>query len=245
LLLKGRGLYKTRQFKNPTYVGDPINTVKIFNEKEVDEIVVLDIAATEEGKEPAIDMIADIASEGFMPIAYGGGVRNLDQVRAIFKRGVEKVVLNSVAVQQPEVIEKIVAFAGSSSVVVSIDAKAKMFGGYDVYIRGGRQSTGLDPIEFARRAERAGAGEILLTSIDRDGMMQGYDLTLIQKVASAVGIPLIACGGAGSLEHFAAAIKAGASAVAAGSMFVFQGRHRAVLISYPSPQEVESLPLTA
>lgn len=244
LLLKGRGLYKTRQFKDPVYVGDPINTVKIFNEKEVDEIVVLDIGATAEGRDPAFDTIAEIASEGFMPIAYGGGVRHLDQVRAIFKRGVEKVVLNTVATQHPEVVQEIAAYAGSASVVVSIDIKKKLFGGYEVYTRSGRQATGFDPIDYARRAEKAGAGEILLNSIDRDGMMQGYDLGMIQQIAAAVSIPVIACGGAGSLEHFTSAIKAGASAVAAGSMFVFQGRHRAVLISYPTAREIETLPMS-
>jgi cyclase len=245
LLLRGQGLYKTRQFKDPVYVGDPINTVKIFNEKEVDEIVLLDIAATVDGKAPATETIAEIASEGFMPMAYGGGIRTLEQVRAILKSGVEKVVLNTLAIEEPLAVREIATFAGSSSVVVSIDAKKKLFGGYEVYTRAGRKATGLTPVGFAQRAEQLGAGEILLNSIDQDGTMRGYDLDLVRQVTAAVNIPVIACGGAGSLEHFAQAIKAGASAVAAGSMFVFQGKHRAVLISYPTSREIEGLPFSA
>jgi imidazole glycerol-phosphate synthase subunit HisF len=242
LLLSNAGLYKTRQFKNPIYIGDPINTVRIFNEKECDEIVILDIEASLTGREPATEVIADIVSEGFMPIAYGGGIRTVDQVRAIFKRGVEKIVLNTVAAERPEMIRQIAAVAGSSSVVVSIDVKRRLFGRYEVFVRGGRESTGRDPVEFAQQAERLGAGEILLNSIDRDGTMEGYDLVLIQRVARAITIPLIVCGGAGSLEDFASAIRAGASGVSAGSMFVFQGKHRAVLISYPLPSQIEALP---
>lgn len=242
LLLNGRGLCKTKAFKNPVYVGDPINTVRIFNEKEVDEIVVLDINATVDGRAPAFDLIQEIASECFMPVAYGGGVRSLDHVRTIFKSGIEKIVLNAIAAEDMSVVSDIAEHTGSSSVVVAIDVKRKLLGGYDVVTRRAGKSAGRSPIEYARLAEQAGAGEILLNSVDRDGAMQGYDLALIEQVAAAVDVPVIASGGAGTIDHLAAALHAGAAAVAAGSMFVFQGRHRAVLISYPTAAEIESLP---
>jgi cyclase len=241
LLLKGRGLYKTVTFKDPKYVGDPINTLRIFCEKEVDEVVVLDIGATPEGRGPAVDVIRDIASECFMPLAYGGGITSVDQVRKFLNLGVEKVVLNTAAVEQPELISRIAAYTGSSSVVVSIDVRRRLLGGYEVYTRGGRQRTELNPVTAARQAEKLGAGEIMINSIDRDGTMQGYDLPLIEQVVSVVGVPVIACGGAGNFEHLRSAIAAGANAAGAGSMFVFQGKHRAVLISYPTPAEVDSL----
>jgi cyclase len=238
LLLKGRGFYKTKQFRTPVYVGDPINTFRIFCEKEVDEIVVLDIEATNSGRGPRLDVIGDMASECFMPMAYGGGVRTVEQARSILKLGVEKIVLNSAAVEEPEVISRVADLGGSSSVVVSIDAKKKLFGGYDVYIRSGTKKTRLDPVTLAKQAEQLGAGEILINSIDRDGMMEGYDLTLVEQVASAVNIPVVACGGCGSLADIASVMDCPASAAAAGSFFVFQGRHRAVLISYPSGDEL-------
>lgn len=243
LLMNGRGLYKTLQYKEPKYVGDPVNTVKIFNEKEVDEICVLDIAASVEKREPNIPLIREIAGECFMPMSYGGGIRTLEQARAIFNAGVEKIILNTAASDSPDIVRNISAFAGSSSVVVSIDFRKKLLRGHEVYACSGKRPTGKDPIDFAREVERFGAGEILLQSIDRDGTMQGYDLDLIHRVSEAVTIPVIACGGARWLSDFAQAIERGASAVAAGSFFVFQGKHRAVLLSYPTPQEIESLPL--
>jgi cyclase len=242
LLINGRGLYKTRQFKDPKYVGDPINTVKIFNEKEVDEICVLDIAASIEKREPNIPLIREIAGECFMPMAYGGGVRTLEQARAVFNAGVEKIIINTLVHDAPEIVRTIADYAGASSVVISIDFKKKLLHGYEVYICSGKRATGRDPVDFAREMERLGTGEIFLQSIDRDGTMQGYDLELIHRVSGSVNIPIIACGGAGQLSDFASAIKNGASAVAAGSYFVFQGKHRAVLLSYPTPQEIESLP---
>lgn len=241
LLLKGRGLYKTVQFKNPKYVGDPINTVKIFNEKEVDEICILDISATLEGRVPNLELIKEIASESFMPLSYGGGIRSLEQARAIFNCGVEKIVLNSLAFESPDIVRDIVKYAGSSSVVVSVDVGKKFMRGHQVFTRSGSVATKKTPLEFAREMELLGVGEILLYSIERDGMMQGYDYDLIQEISSAVSVPVVACGGAGSLEHLALALSAGASAVAAGSFFVFQGKHRAVLISYPMPREIDSL----
>lgn len=238
MLLKGRGFYKTKQFRAPVYVGDPINTFRIFCEKEVDEIVVLDIEATNTGRGPRLDVIEDIASECFMPMAYGGGVRTVEQARSILKLGVEKIVLNSVAVEEPELISRIADLAGSSSVVVSIDAKKKMFGGYEIYIRGGTKKARLDPVTLAKQAEQLGAGEILINSIDRDGTMEGYDLPLVEQVAKAVHIPVIACGGCRNLPDLENALEASASAAAAGSFFVFQGKHRAVLISYPSTEDL-------
>ena len=242
LLINGRGLYKTRQFKDPKYVGDPINTVKIFNEKEVDEICVIDITASIEKREPNIPLIREIAGECFMPMSYGGGVRTLEQARTVFNSGVEKIIINTLVHDAPEIVRTIAAYAGASSVVISIDFKKKLLRGYEVYTCGGKRATGRDPVDFAREMEKTGVGEILLQSIDRDGTMQGYDLELIHRVSESVNIPIIACGGAGRLSDFASAIKSGASAVAAGSYFVFQGKHRAVLLSYPTPQEVESLP---
>lgn len=242
LLINGHGLYKTVQFKDPKYVGDPVNTVKIFNEKEVDEICVLDIRASIENREPNITLIREIAGECFMPMSYGGGVRTLEQARAIFNAGVEKVIINTLVHDSPDIVRNIIAYAGASSVVISIDFKKKLLRGYEVYTCGGRRAIDQNPIYLAREMEILGAGEILLQSIDRDGTMQGYDLELIGRVSEAVTVPVIACGGAGRFSDFENAIKSGASAVAAGSFFVFQGKHRAVLLSYPTPQEVESLP---
>jgi len=241
LLLKGRGLYKTTQFDQPKYVGDPINTVRIFNEKEVDEICLLDIAASREKRPPNLDIIKEIASECFMPLSYGGGVRTVDQVRLLLNVGVEKIVINSLAFQEPETLQKIASFAGSSSVVVSVDVKKKMFRGYEAFILSGSVGTKLDPVSYVQELKRLGVGEILLNSIDQDGVMKGYDFPLIEAVSAAVDIPVIACGGAGTLANFSAALKCGASAVAAGSYFVFQGKHKAVLISYPTPAEIDQL----
>lgn len=241
LLVKGGGLYKTLRFKQPAYVGDPLNTMRIFNEKEVDEICVLDIGERFGHVGPQFDLIREIASEAFMPLSYGGGVRQLDQAKAILKSGVEKVVVNTLAFSDPHEVAKIVAYAGSSSVVVSIDVKRNWLNKYEVYTRSGTKKTGLTVLEAARAAEKMGAGEILLNSMDRDGTYQGYDLKLIDDVVKHVSIPVVACGGAGGLQHLKDVLAVGASAASAGSMFVYQGRHRAVLISYPSSDEIESL----
>jgi cyclase len=242
LLLRNRGLVKTVRFGNPRYVGDPINAVRIFNDKEVDELAFLDITATVEGREPPYEALQDIASECFMPFCYGGGVTVLDQIRRLLKLGVEKVALNSEAVRNPEFIRTAADQVGSQSIVVSIDVKRNLFGQYRVQTHSGKKGTGLDPVRWAARAEELGAGEILLNSIDRDGTMQGYDLDLVARVSSAVNIPVIACGGAGDVNDLAAAVKqGGASAAAAGSMFVFEGKHRAVLISYPPQAQLRQL----
>lgn len=236
LLLKGRGLYKTVRFQDPRYVGDPINAVRIFNDKEVDEIAIVEMGATREGREPAVELMADIASEAFMPLSYGGGIHTPEQARALFKLGIEKVAVNTHAVRDPDFIRQLSDEFGSQSIVVSIDVARRR--GYEVMVTGGTQATGLDPVAHAERMQTMGAGEILLTSIERDGTGSGYDLDLVTAVSAAVDVPVIASGGAGTAEHFSPALAAGAAAVAAGSMFVFRpGRHRAVLISYLSPAE--------
>jgi imidazole glycerol-phosphate synthase subunit HisF len=242
LLLHGAGLVKTVGFRNPTYVGDPINAIKIFNDKEVDELVLLDIDASRERRGPRFDVIRDIASECFMPLGYGGGVRTVEEMRRVLATGVEKVIVNTAAAEDPSLVEAAAREFGSQSVVVSLDARRKLVGGYEVRTVGGTRGTGLHPVEAARRMEASGAGEILLTSVDRDGTQKGYDLALTRMVADAVSVPVVACGGAGSVADMAAAVREGhASAVAAGSMFVFHGRHRAVLISYLSPAELRDV----
>ena len=241
LLLRNGGLVKTVKFADSKYVGDPINAVRIFNEKEVDELMFLDIGATPAGVGPNFGLLQDIASEAFMPFGYGGGVSTLEQVKKIFGTGVEKVVLNSAAAANPQLVTAAAALAGSASVVVSIDARRGWLGGYSVFVDGGRTDTRQDPVQYARRMAGLGAGEILLNAIHRDGTMEGYDLELIRRVSSAVSIPVVAVGGAGRLEDFPAAVAHGAAAVGAGSLFVFHGKHRAVLITYPSYAELERL----
>jgi imidazole glycerol-phosphate synthase subunit HisF len=240
LLIHNRGLVKSLKFKDYKYVGDPINAVRIFNEKEVDELAILDIDASPENQVPDISRIEEIVSEAFMPIAYGGGITAVDQVKRILAVGVEKVILNRSAVKNPALITEIARQFGSQSVVVSIDYKKNFFGKPGVYIENGKTGTGLDPLAFAKQMEEAGAGEILLNSIEKDGSFSGYDLAMIEKISRSVNIPTIAVGGASSLSDFKQAVQHGASAVSAGSMFVFQRPHRAVLISYPSQKELET-----
>jgi imidazole glycerol-phosphate synthase subunit HisF len=242
LLLRNNGLVKTIKFRESTYIGDPINTVKIFNEKEVDEIFFLDIDATKLRKEPPYELIQNIASECFMPFAYGGGINTLQQIERIIKSGAEKVVINTQAFLTPGFLKDAVRKFGSSTIAVSVDVKKEFLRGYVVYVKGGTLSTGMNPLDYARKIENEGAGEILINSIDRDGVMEGYDIELIKNVSSAIRIPVIACGGAGKLSDFGQAIKdGGASAVAAGSFFVFHGKRRAVLITYPSYSEISDL----
>ncbi len=239
LLLRGAGLVKTQKFKDAKYVGDPINAVRIFNEKEVDELVFLDIEATVNGRAPNYDMLCNIASECFMPLCYGGGIQELGQIEAILKTGVEKVSINSALLDKPAMVREAARIHGSSTIVASIDFKRGFFGKAEAFVRAGKQGTGLSPVELAKQVEGLGVGEILLNCIDRDGVMQGYDLEVTKQVAESVQVPVIACGGAGSLAHFRAAIhESNASAVAAGAFFVFHGKHRAVLITYPSQSQL-------
>ena len=240
LLLQDGGLVKSVKFKNYTYVGDPINAVKIFNEKEVDEIALLDISATTKGQVPDIEAISDIASEAFMPMSYGGGITTLDQIKAILFEGIEKVILNNSALHRPELISEGARLFGSQAIVASIDVKKTIWGKYKVFGEGGSKNTGLDPIEFARKIQNAGAGEILLNNIDRDGTYKGYDLELIGQIANSVEIPVVACGGASQVEDFERAVNiSNASAVSAGSLFVFHGPHKAVLINYPNQETLK------
>jgi cyclase len=241
LLLRNRGLVKTTRFKDPTYLGDPINIVRIFNDKEVDELIFLDITATVENRAPPFEILAEIASECFMPLGYGGGLRRLEDVKRLVSSGIEKVAVNSYAGESPDFIRQAADAIGSQSVVVSIDVRRSWLGRYEVFTHSGRRGTGLDPVAFAVRAAQLGAGEILLNAIDRDGTFKGYDLELVRQVAQAVDIPVIACGGACTVDDLAAAVRqGGASAAAAGSLFVFQGKHRAVLISYPTSSELNA-----
>ena len=242
LLLRDSGLVKTEKFKNPKYLGDPINIVRIFNEKEVDEIAFLDITATPKKKPPSFNKIECIAGECFMPLSYGGGIRSLEDIKKILSSGVEKVIINSYAIENPSFINNASKVFGSQSIVVSIDVKKDLFGKYKVFSHSGEKNTNLDPVKHAIRMNEMGAGELLLNSIDRDGTMQGYNIDLVRKVSDAVTIPVIACGGAGRVTDFGEVVRKGrASAVAAGSMFVFQGRHRAVLISYPTYNELKEV----
>lgn len=241
LLLKDGGLVKSIKFKNFNYIGDPINAVKIFNEKEVDEIIILDIEASKDKKPPNLALIKEIASEAFMPLAYGGGVTNIDQVKEILFLGVEKIIFNKSALINENLIRETASRFGSSSTVVSIDVKTNIFNKKYVYSDNGKKNTKFDVVEYAKRVEDFGAGEIFLNSIDRDGTFKGYDLDLIKKVSSSVNIPVIACGGAGNESDLVRAInEGGASASAAGSLFVYTGVHQAVLINYPDWNSIQN-----
>jgi cyclase len=241
LLLHAGDLVKTRRFRDRRYIGDPINAVRIFNEKRVDELILLDISERPRERSEQEGLLVDIASEAFMPIAYGGGVVELRQAERLFKAGVEKIVINSASVTNPAIVTEIAKQFGSQSVVISIDARRRLGGRYRVYVRGARESTTLDPARHAARMQDAGAGEILITSVAREGSFGGYDIELVRRVAGAVHIPVIACGGAAGIGDFVEAVKAaGASAVAASSMFVFHGKHRAVLISFPDDAELRT-----
>jgi cyclase len=242
LLLKNDILYKGVNFKGHKYIGDPINAVKIFNEKEVDELVFLDIGATLSGAQPNYEFLNHVASECFMPLCYGGGVNKLEQIEKLLYAGVEKICINTAAVENEAFIKEATEEYGSSTIMVSIDVKKQLFGGQKVYTHSGSKKTKLDPLTFAKRMEDLGIGEILINSIDKDGTMKGFDVDLVQTIASQVGVPVVAAGGAGSLKDFQDVVHNGkASAVAAGSYFVFQGKHKAVLITYPDRKELEKL----
>ena len=242
LTMIDRDLVKTIQFKNPRYLGDPVNSVKIFNGKGVDELCILDIRASSHQKGPDFEYLKDIASESFMPLSYGGGITKISEIEKLFYIGYEKVILNSALVNQPELVVEAVAFAGSQSIVASIDVKVDLFGKRVCYINGGTKKTSFDPIALAIHAEKLGVGEIVVNSISRDGTMQGYDIDLIRDVSSAVKVPVIACGGARNIHDFKLALhEGGAHAVAASSMFVYYGNQKAVLITAPSEEELKAV----
>jgi imidazole glycerol-phosphate synthase subunit HisF len=241
LLIQDKGLVKTVRFKNPKYVGDPINAVRIFNEKEVDELVVLDICATAERREPDYKTIEFLAAECRMPLCYGGGVKTVEQAQRIFGLGVEKVAISSAAIEDPSLITRIAERVGNQSVVVIIDIKKKLLGGYEIVVNNGKKGTGKNPFEFIEQLKKLGAGELVINSIDNDGLMKGYDLPLLEKVRPLTTLPLTVLGGAGSLNDIAQLInKFGIIGAAAGSLFVFKGVYKAVLINYPTEIEKEA-----
>jgi cyclase len=241
LLLRNESLVKTVQFRKFTYVGDPTNTVRIFNEIEVDELMILDINATKNNYQPNLKLLKEIANECFMPLAYGGGIRSLTQAKAVFDIGYEKIVINTQSIVNPELIEEISKHYGSQALVVSIDVKKNIFGLKTVRSNGGTKKTNIEPVKWAVEIEKRGAGEILLTSIDNEGTWNGFDLELIKRVTDAVTIPVIAHGGAGCIEHIMQVIKkSNASAVALGSMVVFQKKGKGVLVNFPESSEIEN-----
>jgi len=243
LLVKNKGLVKTINFKNPKYVGDPINAVKIFNEKQVDELIVLDIDATVENREPDYKMIENLANECRMPLCYGGGVKTEKQAQKILGLGVEKIAISSAAIENPKIVSKIAERLGNQSVIVVLDVKKHAISGnYEIVTHNGQKHTGISPVEFAQKLENLGAGEIVINSVNNDGVMQGYDLKLVDKIRNVTTLPLTVLGGAGSLEDIGALIrKYKIIGAAAGSLFVFKGIYRAVLINYPSRSEKDRL----
>lgn len=239
LLLQAQGLVKTTQFSKPRYLGDPINAVKIFNGKGVDELCILDIMASSENRGPDFDYLKDIASEAFMPLSYGGGITELEQIKKIFFVGYEKVIINTAFVRNPQLISEAANCAGSQSIVVSIDVKTSFLGRRACYINDGKIKVSTDPVILSKKAEELGAGEILLNSINRDGMMEGYDIKLVKDVVNAVSIPVIACGGAKDIYDFKKVLQeGGAHAAAAGSLFVYYGPQKAVLITAPEEKDL-------
>lgn len=242
LLVHNKGLVKTIKFKDPKYVGDPINAVKIFNEKEADELMVLDIDATRDNREPDYKMIENLARECRMPLCYGGGIKTAEQAQRIFNLGVEKIAISSIAIENQKVIKEIASQVGNQSVVVVLDVKKKLFGGYDVYTHNGKNKSKVDLIKFVEEIQELGIGEIVLNSIDHDGEMKGYDFHLIEMLRPLIHVPLTVLGGAGSLDDVGQLIKKyGIIGASAGSLFVFKGKYRAVLISYPNEDEKNTL----
>ena len=238
LLIHDKGLVKTVNFKSPKYVGDPINAVRIFNEKEVDELAIFDIDATILDQEPDYALIEKLANQSRMPLCYGGGVKTVEQAQKIFGLGIEKIALSSAVIKNPKLVTEIAERVGSQSVIVVLDVKKKFLGGYEVYTNNGEKATGINPIKFVKELEDLGAGEIIINSIDNDGVMKGYDLNLIDKIAESISLPLTVLGGAGSLTDIEKVIeKHGVIGVAAGSLFVFKGTYKAVLINYPNQTE--------
>jgi cyclase len=238
LLIRDNGLVKTTKFKEPRYLGDPMNAIRIFNEKEVDELAVFDISATVNGKRPNFKMIENFAEECRMPLCYGGGITKVEEAEQIFSLGVEKIALSGVAFRHPELITELSNKVGAQSVVVVLDVKKKFLGGYDVYTHNGTKIVGKNPFELIRKFQELGAGEIVINNIDEDGMMKGYDLSLVEKARKSTTLPLTVMGGAGSLEDIGELFeKFGIIGAAAGSIFVYKGKLKGVLINYPSNEE--------
>lgn len=242
LLLKKSGLVKSVKFKNHKYIGDPINAVKIFNDLKADELVFLDILASKEKRKISLDFVKEVGSEANMPFGVGGGLKTIEDIREIISAGAEKVVLNTHAFLNPEFIKEASDEFGSSTITVSVDVKKTMFKGKRVHIFGGTKMTNLNPVDYCKAVEEKGAGEIIINSIDQDGLMRGYDLELIKEISQSVSIPLVGLGGAGGFSDFSDAVgKSFASAVAAGSKFVYQGPRKAVLVNYPDKKTLNKI----
>lgn len=240
LSLIGDKLVKTISFKNPNYIGDPVNAVKILNDKKVDEVVLLDIRATVENREPNYAKIEEICSEAFMPFAYGGGIKNLEQIQKLFSLGIEKVVLNSILANDKNLVKEAVAIYGSQSIIASIDVKKSLFSNrFYAFTESGKRKVKKDLIAYITEIQNDGVGEFFINSIDRDGTYKGYELDLIQNLNKHINVPIVIAGGAAELTDFKKAIKAGASAVAAGSLFVYRGKSKGILVNYPSYFELE------
>lgn len=241
LLVEEGGLVKTFKFKERVYLGDPINTVRLFNDMEVDELVVLDISATKNGQGPNLSLIEDIRNEAFMPLAYGGGITSASQIKDIISMGVEKVSLNSVLNIDPEIVREGSNIIGSQSIIGSIDIKKNFFGNYQIYSYLNNKNSILKLKDFLETLESLGVGEILINSVDRDGTWEGYDLNLVSEIVELVTVPLVMCGGASCLDDLKSVTLSGSDAAAAGSLFSFQGQGQGVLTNYPSSAELDSL----
>ncbi len=240
LQLIGDSLVKTVKFKNPDYIGDPVNTVRIFNELEVDELCFLDIRASAEDREPPLEILQQISNECFMPLSYGGGLKDFETAVRIMSIGFEKLVVNTQAYHQLDLVSRLSAHFGAQAVVGSIDVKKNLWGKYQVFIKDGTQKIEEDVVEWAKKLESAGAGEIIITSMDREGTWSGFDIELTKKIADAVSVPVIANGGAGSIDHIAEVIKKGkASAVCLGSMVVYQQKGMGVLVNFPDKNRLD------
>ena len=238
LLLKNLSLVKSVQFKGHKYIGDPINAVRIFNDSKADELVFLDIEASRNDRLISLDFVRDVGEEANMPFAVGGGIRTIEDIKSIISAGAEKVVINTGAARNPDFIREASETFGSSTIVVCIDVKNQMFKGQKTWITGGGKATAFNPVEFARMMEQQGAGELIIQSIERDGMMQGYDIELVKSISTAVSVPVIALGGAGKKQDMERVYRGGhANGLAAGSLFVYQGSNRGVLVNYPEKSE--------
>lgn len=240
LLLREGGLVKTVRYRRPAYVGDPINTVRIFNELEVDELAFLDITASVERRDPDLRILQEIADECFMPLSYGGGIRDIGTAERVLQIGFEKLILNSAPFTNPQLITELARRFGSQAVIVAIDVNRGLLGSYRLVSHSASRNEALSPVHWAREVENLGAGEILLTSVEREGSWRGFDLTLTQQVSEAVGIPVIAHGGAGSVAHIREVVQAGASAVALGSMVVYQSKGMGVLVNFPEKSALQT-----
>ncbi|MBX3260970.1 MAG: AglZ/HisF2 family acetamidino modification protein [Labilithrix sp.] len=239
LLLRRHGLVKTVRFRDARYVGDPINVVRIFNQKEVDEILLTEVVATKEGRGPDFDLLEQIASEAFMPVCYGGGVRSVDDAKRVLRLGMEKVSVNTAALDRPEIVRELADSLGAQCVVASVDVKRTWRGAYEVHSHAGRRVPERDPLRWVERLVGLGAGEVLLNAVHRDGTMQGCDLALLERFRDRFDVPIIACGGVGSVTDMKTAVRAGGlSAIGVGARFIYEGPYRAVLVSYLSPKEL-------